>query len=345
MKKYYKILLMLGLCGCMLIGCGKAKKDNTATDTADKEQTVSDNTDATGDDAADDTTADNTAADETVADAGADKTDETVAEPEVPKTEYELYYKPSYKFKQKRSDVTYGEIVGIEYYSTTTQCDRKANIILPPDYNEEIKYPVVYLLHGIGGSENEWIREGKPQEIIGNLIADGDVVPFIAVVPNIRASAPTVDTSDIYGANNVNAFDNFINDLRDDLMPYIEANYNIYTDREHTAICGLSMGGMESLNIGFQMLDTFGYIGAFSPAPSLNTALLNLNEDDPVPYFVMICNGDADEVVHNVPKDYHNAMNLYGTEHVWYENPGGKHNFGVWNEGLYNFLKRIFKYV
>lgn len=336
MRKYVTILLSLGLCGSILIGCGSAKKDNAPTDTTDTEQTVTEDTDSTnGDTTASDTTG--------TEDTASDTPDTTEPEPE--KSEYDLYYRPSYKFKQKRKDVGYGEIVGIEYYSTTTQCDRKANIILPDGYSEDTTYPVVYLLHGIGGSENEWIREGKPQEIIGNLIADGEVVPFIAVIPNIRATAPETDTSDIYGANNVNAFDNFINDLRDDLMPYMAEHYNIYTDREHTAICGLSMGGMESLSIGFQMLDTFGYIGAFSPAPSLNTALLNLSGSDYIPYFVMICNGDADEVVHNIPKDYHNVMVMNGVEHVWYEIPGGKHNFGVWNDGLYNFLKRIFKYV
>lgn len=258
------------------------------------------------------------------------------------KDEYEQGFKPAEGFMTPVEGREYGERVEIEYQSKTTGTTRKANIILPVGYDKSQTYPVLYLLHGIGGDETEWFQ-GKPIEIIGNLQAEEAVVPFITVVPNVRARANDHDISDIYQQTNFSAFDNFINDLRDDLMPYMQEHYNIYTDREHTAICGLSMGGMESLNIGFSMLDTFGYIGAFSPAPTLNTALLTLEGSEYVPYHVMICCGDSDSVVTEVPKGYHEVLEANGVEHVWYQYPDGDHNFTVWNDGLYNFVKNIFK--
>ena len=105
MRKYVTILLSLGLCGSILIGCGSAKKDNAPTDTTDTEQTVTEDTDSTNED----TTASDTTGTE---DTASDTPDTTEPEPE--KSEYDLYYRPSYKFKQKRKDVGYGEIVGIE---------------------------------------------------------------------------------------------------------------------------------------------------------------------------------------------------------------------------------------
>jgi len=91
------------------------------------------------------------------------------------------------------------------------------------------------------------------------------------------------------------------------------------------------------------MLDTFGYIGAFSPAPTLDTSILTLENSSFVPYLVLICCGNSDGVVQNTPKTYHNILSKNNVEHIWYEYKGGDHNFIVWNHGLYNFVKRIFK--
>ncbi len=251
-------------------------------------------------------------------------------------------YKPNSDFMEKVIGRGYGEKISIEYYSSTVKKNRKANVILPEGYDKNQKYPVMYLLHGIGGNENEWFQ-GKPQEIIGNLIANGEVVPFITVIPNVRARENDYDISDMFEPGNINAFHNFINDLRDDLMPYIQKNFSVYTERKNTGICGLSMGGMESLSIGFQMLSTFGYIGAFSPAPTLDISLLTLKGSENIPYLVFICNGDNDQAIQRAPYVYHDELVQNGVEHIWYEVPGGVHDFNVWNDGLYNFVKKIFK--
>lgn len=243
---------------------------------------------------------------------------------------------------ERNPSVIYGEVVTIEYYSQTTEENRAANVILPAGYDSSVKYPVLYLLHGIGGTENEWFH-GKPEAIIGNLIADKTTKPFITVVPNVRARKDDYKTDDILSLSNIEAFNNFINDLSSSLMPYMAENYSVSEKREDTAICGLSMGGMESLNIGFTMLDNFGWIGAFSPAPWLDTKLLSIENDEPTPCLVLICSGNSDNVVGNNPKQYHNILTKNNVDHLWYEYSRGEHNFVVWNHGLYNFVKRIFK--
>jgi enterochelin esterase-like enzyme len=256
-------------------------------------------------------------------------------------------------FATKQAGITYGTIETISYDSKTTQSTRQCNVLLPPDYDETKSYPVLYLLHGIGGTHTEWLG-GSPANIIGNLIASGEAQEMIVVMPNVRAMANDSVPADVLSQENIDAFDNFINDLRDDLMPYIESHYAVKTGRENTAIAGLSMGGRESLYIGFTMLDTFGYIGAFSPAPGLlpysqlgytgqlTEAEFTVPEGSPTPKLVLICNGENDNTVGTVPTTYHEALVKNNVEHIWYTIPGD-HDFTVWKNGLYNFAKRIFQ--
>lgn len=255
-------------------------------------------------------------------------------------------------FANKKSDITYGKMETITYASKTTGKDRKCNVLLPPDYDETKSYPVLYLLHGIGGTHTEWLG-ANPANIIGNLIAAGEAKEMIVVMPNVRAMANDGVPANILSPANIDAFDNFINDLRDDLMPYIESHYAVKTGRENTAIAGLSMGGRESLFIGFTMPETFGYIGAFSPAPGLlpyaqlgysgqfKEADFKIPEGKPVPELILICNGENDRTVGTVPTTYHQALEKNKVEHIWYTMPGD-HDFTVWKNGLYNFAKRIF---
>ncbi|MCH5265789.1 MAG: esterase family protein [Lachnospiraceae bacterium] len=259
-------------------------------------------------------------------------------------------YRPPSDYTTKKADVAYGERKEITYYSTTTERDRKAYVVLPPGYDESKKYPVVYLLHGIGGDHTEWFSGGKPIEILGNLIAAGEADEMIMVFPNIRARANDGAAYELT-PDAFQAFDNFINDLRDNLMPYIEKNYPVKTGRENTAICGLSMGGRESLYIGLTMADKIGYIGAFEPA----IGVLPYNIEDglftedtmtlPDEYknntFLMIVKGQSDSVVGEWPLTYHKTLEKNGVPHLYYDMPGG-HDFSVWNNGLYNFAKRIF---
>ncbi len=257
-------------------------------------------------------------------------------------------------FDTVREGVTYGWLKEITYNSKTTGTTRKANLILPPDYDENKKYPVLYLLHGIGGDHNEWLG-AEPVNVLSNLMADGDAVSMIVVIPNVRARAnDEVNPQDIYTLEHYKAFDNFINDLRDDLMPYIEANYPVLKGKENTAIAGLSMGGRETLYIGCSMPETFGYMGAFTPAPGLlpytnfgvsedglftkETLTLPAGSDN----YILINAGINDGIVSVWPQTYHETLKANGVKNTFYVTDGG-HDFTVWKNGLYNFAKNIFK--
>ena len=136
----------------------------------------------------------------------------------------------------------------------------------PPNYSKDQEYPVLYLLHGIGGDETEWQRFCKPEVILDNLIADHKTVPMIVVMPNGRAQKNDRAEGNVFAA--APAFAKFEADLLDDVIPAIESRYSVRADREHRALAGLSMGGGQSLNFGLSHLDTFAWIGGFSSAPN-----------------------------------------------------------------------------
>jgi enterochelin esterase-like enzyme len=117
------------------------------------------------------------------------------------------------EFDSKKTGDVYGTLTEEQYYSTTTGTMRKCYVYTPPGYDPNVTYPVMYLLHGIGGTHTEWLG-GNPNEILSNLINAGKAKPMIVVIPNVRAMNPDNVPSDVYGTKNVNAFNNFINDLR-----------------------------------------------------------------------------------------------------------------------------------
>src|SRR5947209_11085478 len=100
----------------------------------------------------------------------------------------EKYPAPPAGFDTRRDDIDHGKLETIEYDSTTVGAKRKARVYTPPGYTRDKKYPVLYLLHGIGGDENEWGRGGAPDVILDNLIADRKAVPMVVVMPNGCAS-------------------------------------------------------------------------------------------------------------------------------------------------------------
>lgn len=256
-------------------------------------------------------------------------------------------------FDQQNPSLTPWNVTTVTYPSKTTGTDRLFTLILPPDYTENETYPVLYLLHGIGGDHKEWLY-GAPAEIIGNLAATGEAPKMIVVIPNVRAAADDRVPKEVITPENIAAFDNFINDLKNDLMPYIKEHYSVKAGRENTAVAGLSMGGRESLFIGFTLPETFGYIGAFSPAPGLlpcpalnypgqfSEEEFRIKNGAPVPFSIMICNGEQDDVVHKIAAYYEETLTRNGIEHLYYTMPGG-HDFTVWKNGLYHFVKQIFR--
>ena len=171
-------------------------------------------------------------------------------------------------FDVLRDSIAHGKIDTITYKSKTVDTLRRTLIYTPPGYSKKNKYPVLYLLHGIGGDEKEWLNGGKPQVILDNLYAQGKIEPMIVVMPNGRAMKNDRAGGNIMASDKVQAFATFEKDLLNDLIPFIEKKYSVFTDREHRAIAGLSMGGGQSLNFGLGNLDKFAWIGGFSSAPN-----------------------------------------------------------------------------
>ncbi len=171
---------------------------------------------------------------------------------------------------EKRADVAYGSVTHVTYHSSTTGTDRGFNIILPANYSTDKKYPVVYLLHGIFGDENVLINDenNKLVEILGNLAADGTAKEIIMVLPNIYVTSDP-EMKPAFSPESVLPYNDFIFDLVNDLMPYVQENYSVLTGRDNQAIAGFSMGGRETLFIGLSRPALLAYVCAISPAPGL----------------------------------------------------------------------------
>lgn len=261
-------------------------------------------------------------------------------------------YKTTQDFDKEIADRQYGTIQAVSYYSNTTENIRNANVILPPNFNKNKKYPVLYLLHGIGGDENEWFG-GKPNEIISNLVAEGKAKEMIVVIPNIRARHKDVTTApEFFSIEHFHEFDNFQNDLRDNLMPWIEKEYPTLDGRDNRAVAGLSMGGRSALHVGINLIDEFSYIGAFTPAVGIlpyhmedglfTEATLTIPDKYKENTLIMIVKGDNDSVVGGWPEEYSNIFTKNSVPHIYYVTNGG-HDFDVWKNSLYNFTRRIFQ--
>lgn len=125
-------------------------------------------------------------------------------------------------FDQLRTGIAKGKLDSIQYQSKTVGTIRKALVYTPPGYSKNKKYPVLYLLHGIGGDEKEWLNGGSPQIILDNLFAEGKIKPMIVVMPNGRAVKDDSAKGNIMAPDKVQGFANFEKDLLNDLIPFID---------------------------------------------------------------------------------------------------------------------------
>jgi enterochelin esterase-like enzyme len=174
---------------------------------------------------------------------------------------WSLVYVPGADFMDTR-DVPHGAVAAVTYYSKSLQRFRRMHVYTPPGYESgEGKYPIFYLLHGASDCDDSWTSVGRAGFILDNLIAAGKAKPMVVVMPAghtgpFRFRPP--------GSGSRPPVDEFITDFVNDIMPYAETHYRVYTDRDHRAMAGLSMGGGHTLNIGFPHLDQFAYLGVFS---------------------------------------------------------------------------------
>lgn len=253
-----------------------------------------------------------------------------------------LFNAPPDGFKTVREDAPHGKLEMIDYESKTVGTTRKANVYTPPGYNSDQKYPVLYLLHGIGGDENEWVRFASPNALFDNLIADGKAVPMIVVMPNGRAQKNDRAEGNVMAS--APAFATFERDLIDDLIPAIEAKYSVDPSREKRAIAGLSMGGGQSFNFGLANLDTFAWVGPFSAAPNTKRAeelIPNVENAKAKLKLLWISCGNKDGLI-RISQSMHQFLKKNGIEHVWHVDGHG-HDPVHWSSSLYWFSQSVFQ--
>lgn len=260
------------------------------------------------------------------------------------------------KIRESREGVLYGSFSHGVYYSEFCKMERGYSILLPPSYDGEKKYPVLYLLHGIFGDEYSFSNDADNniKEIIRNMYLDGKVRELILVCPNMFATDDPNQKPDFTKEACI-PYDNFIYDLVSDLMPHIEKNYSVLTGRENTFLAGFSMGGRETIFITLKRPELFKYTCAIAPAPGLIPTKDKFMEhegqmeekdfcfakDAYEPDAFIICCGDSDSVVGTYPKSYHEHFKTKKLHHIWYEIEGADHDNNAVRSGLYNFLIRI----
>jgi enterochelin esterase-like enzyme len=258
---------------------------------------------------------------------------------------------PPEGYDKARDGIEHGKLERVDYESKTVGVKRWMQVYTPPGYSKDKQYPVLYLLHGIGGNEREeWAKGGVPHVILDNLIADKKIEPMIVVLPNGNATT-NKPASDAGGSGGRRGFGDltgwgkpFENDLIKDIIPFIESHYSVRAGRENRALAGLSMGGGQSLNIGLGNLDTFAWIGGFSSAP--NTSPPEQLVPDPetakkqLKLLYLSC-GNKDGLI-RVSQGVHSYLKEKSVPHVWHVDEHG-HDFQHWKKNLYNFAQLAFK--
>jgi enterochelin esterase-like enzyme len=242
-------------------------------------------------------------------------------------------------------DVPHGEVRELWYHSQVTGKPRRAMVYTPPRYNKSTEaYPVLYLQHGAGEDERGWTAQGRANFILDNLIVADQCKPMIVVMDNGYATkaGETAKPFDFAGFEAV---------LIRDLIPTIDGTYRTIADRDHRALAGLSMGGMQSLQIGLSHLDQFGSIGAFS-APvigkfdvktSYNGAFSDTAAFNHKVRLFWIGFGSAEERFAASAKRMHTALDEAGIKHVMFESPGTSHEWQTWRRSLHDFAPRLFQ--
>jgi enterochelin esterase family protein len=266
-------------------------------------------------------------------------------------------------------DVPHGEIREHLYFSKTTGAWRRIFVYTPPGYDQKTKtrYPVLYLQHGGGEDERGWVVQGHVNNIMDNLIAEQKATPMIIVMEKGSATrageAPQVlpfgDGSRSASTNRLAFMQAFEDVVINDLIPMVDSTYRTIPDRDHRAMAGLSMGGMQTFQITLNHLDKFAYIGGFSGAGGRfgppGATPLDLKESyngvfsNPAAFnkkvkLVWVGVGTAEpKNMHDGIVAFHEALEQAGIKHVFYESPGTAHEWQTWRRDLKEFAPLLFQ--
>jgi enterochelin esterase-like enzyme len=264
-------------------------------------------------------------------------------------------------------DVPHGQVREVWYPSKVTGGWRHALVYLPPSYDAQpgVRYPVLYLQHGGGEDETGWIRQGRANVILDNLIASKRGKPMIVVMAYgyaRRAGTAPPDTSPkpLGSPEMLKSMQDLASVFEDDvtqaLIPYVDTTFRTLADREHRAMAGLSMGGMQTFQVTFNHLDLFSYIGGFSGATSLvltdrkldpktdlNGALVDPAAFANKVHLLWLGVGTQEpERMRAGIRGLHAALDAAKIKHVFYESPGTDHEWQTWRRDLNDFAPRLF---
>ena len=255
----------------------------------------------------------------------------------------EKFPAPPQDYDKKRDGIERGKLETVEYDSTTVGVKRKAQVYTPPGYTKDKKYPVLYLLHGIGGDENEWARGGVPNVILDNLYADKKAVPMIVVLPNGRASKDVTVRDPI--PKQSPAFAAFEKDLLTDLIPFVEKTYSVKADRESRAIAGLTWAVGSRSTSGWGISTRLpGWAGSRPlriPRQPEDLIKDHAGAAKKLRLLYVAC-GDKDGL-RRISEGVHKMLDEKKVLHVYNVIPGGEHDFKVWKSDLYHFAQLIFR--
>ncbi len=238
--------------------------------------------------------------------------------------------------------VPHGAVSTVEYWSGSLNVRRRAHIYTPPGYEAgKGRYPVLYLIHGAGDSDDSWTSVGHAQYILDNLIAAGKAKPMIIVMP-------AGHTPDRPGADMLTNTD-FRDDFFKDLIPYVDGRYRTIPKADARAMAGLSMGGAHTIQNGLTHPELFHYIGIFSMGlPSAEQAADYANRYDAalrrgakafkLVYYAM----GKDDFLYRSVAPTRALLDRYGVRHVYNESAGG-HTWINWRRYLADFAPRLFR--
>jgi enterochelin esterase family protein len=263
--------------------------------------------------------------------------------------------------------VPHGQVREVWYDSKVTGSWRHALVYLPPGYDEQTKtrYPVLYLQHGGGEDETGWVRQGRANVILDNLIADGSSKPMIVVMAYgyaRRAGQPAPDLSlPRDSAERMKAMQDmtaaFEADVKEALIPFVDQTFRTIADREHRAMAGLSMGGMQTFHVTLGNLDLFSHIGGFSGAMRLALGEGKLDPKtayggvfaDPAAFGKKVrllwlgVGTEEPERMREGIRSLHASLTEAGIKHVYVESPGTDHEWQTWRRNLKDFAPRLFR--
>lgn len=239
--------------------------------------------------------------------------------------------------------VPHGAIAQRYYYSKSLKTTRRLHVWTPAGYEKgSDNLPVLYLIHGGGDTDNSWPTVGCAGNILDNLLAEGKIKPMIVVMPN----------GTIPSENLMDEVPLFAEDLMNDIIPFIEANYRVLTDKDHRALSGLSMGGMETLEAGLNHYHQFGYLWVLSSGwfeddtemyaergAYLKKIAADFNKTVRVLHFTQ---GGPEDIAYKNCKAMLKLFDAAGIKYQYSEAPGG-HTWHTWRNDLYNLAQKLFK--